>query len=106
MRGGVTPKRVAVVGAGVSGLVAAAELHRAGHDVHLFEAGNDAGGHTNTIDVGTPGGPLPVDTGFIVFNEVNYPNFERMLAELGVTSQPANMSFSVSDGRGGFEWAT
>jgi predicted NAD/FAD-binding protein len=99
-------KRIAVVGAGVTGLVAAAEIHRAGHDVHLFEAGSYAGGHTNTIDVDTPGGPLPVDTGFIVFNEVNYPNFERMLAELGVASQPANMSFSVSDGRGGFEWAT
>ena len=106
MRRTVDPKRVAVVGAGVSGLVAAAELHRAGHDIRVFEAGGYAGGHTNTIDVDTPGGSCAVDTGFIVFNQFNYPNFERMLAELGIASQPADMSFSVSDGRGGFEWAT
>jgi uncharacterized protein len=99
-------KRIAVVGAGVSGLVAAAELHRAGHEVVVFEKAAYAGGHTNTIDVETPAGALAVDTGFIVFNELNYPNFERMLDELGVDAQPADMSFSVSDGRGGFEWAT
>jgi predicted NAD/FAD-binding protein len=97
---------VAVIGAGVSGLVAAAELHLAGHEVHVFEAGAYAGGHANTVQVEqADGGPLALDTGFIVFNERNYPNFERMLAELGVRSQPANMSFSVSDRRA-FEWAT
>jgi predicted NAD/FAD-binding protein len=99
-------RRIAVVGAGVSGLVAAAELWRAGHDVQVFEAADYPGGHTNTIDVATRSGTAVVDTGFIVFNEGRYPNFERILAELGVASQPADMSFSVSDGRGRFEWAT
>jgi predicted NAD/FAD-binding protein len=90
----------------VSGLVAAAELVRAGHNVHVFEAGTYPGGHTNTVDVETGTGSWAVDTGFIVFNELNYPNFERMIAELGVGSQLASMSFSVSDDQGRFEWAT
>ena len=58
MSGPVGQRRIAIVGAGVSGLVAAAELQRAGHDVHVFEAGPYAGGHTNTIDVETAGRPL------------------------------------------------
>ncbi len=106
MSGPLAPKRIAVVGGGVSGLVAAAEIRATGHDVHLFEAGGHPGGHSNTIDVETASGPLPVDTGFIVFNNRNYPNFERLLSELGVPSQPSSMSFSVSDGRGEFEWST
>jgi predicted NAD/FAD-binding protein len=99
------PRRIGVVGGGISGLLATAELQRAGHDVILFEAAPYAGGHTNTIDVETEAGPLPIDTGFIVHNDRNYPNFERILAELGVATQPANMSFGVSDGEGRFEWA-
>jgi uncharacterized protein len=99
-------RRIAVVGAGVSGLVAARELHRAGHDVSVFEAGDYAGGHTNTVSVEADAGTWKVDTGFIVLNDRNYPNFERLLDELGVATQPASMSFSVSDGRGGFEWAS
>jgi len=99
------PGRIAVVGGGISGLLTASELHAIGHRVTVFEAGSYAGGHTNTITIDEPGGPLNVDTGFIVFNDRNYPNFERMLDELGVPSQPANMSFGVSDGRGRFEWA-
>ncbi|MBM3666803.1 MAG: FAD-dependent oxidoreductase [Actinobacteria bacterium] len=96
---------VAVVGSGVSGLVTARELHRAGRRVTLFEADSRIGGHSHTVEVETDTGSWAVDTGFIVLNDRNYPGLESMLGELGVTTQPAPMSFSVSDG-GGFEWST
>jgi predicted NAD/FAD-binding protein len=96
--------RVAIVGAGISGLVAAHLLARE-HDVVVYEAGDYAGGHTNTIRVDTPNETHHVDTGFIVFNDRNYPNFERLLARIGVPWQPSSMTFSVSDGLGDFEYA-
>lgn len=94
--------RIGIVGAGVSGLVAAHELHRAGHQVTVFESNAYAGGHTNTIDVGD----FDVDTGFIVFNDRNYPNFQRLLQRLDVASQPSDMSFGVGDEDGDFEYAS
>ncbi|MBA2522616.1 MAG: FAD-dependent oxidoreductase [Solirubrobacterales bacterium] len=100
-----TPRRIAIVGGGISGLLAAAELDRAGHEVTVFEAAGYPGGHTNTIAVEEPEQTVNVDTGFIVFNDHNYPNFEAILAELGVASQPTTMSFGVSDEAGDFEWA-
>jgi predicted NAD/FAD-binding protein len=96
--------RVAVVGAGISGLTVAHLLHPR-HDITVFEAGSYAGGHTNTVRVDLPDETLDVDTGFIVFNDRNYPNFERLLARLGVASQPSTMSFSVSAVGEDFEYA-
>jgi predicted NAD/FAD-binding protein len=96
--------RIAVVGAGVSGLVTA-HLLADNHDVTVFEAAGYAGGHTNTIRVDTANETHQVDTGFIVFNDRNYRNFERLLARLGVAWQPSTMSFSVSDGHGDFEYS-
>ncbi len=95
--------KIAVVGAGVSGLVTAHLLAPA-HQVTVFEAAGYAGGHTNTIRVDTPNETHHVDTGFIVFNDRNYPNFERLLRRLDVATQPSLMSFGVSDGRGDFEY--
>ena len=97
--------KVAVVGAGVSGLVVAHLLHPA-HEVTVFETNGYAGGYTNTIRVDTPNETHEVDTGFIVFNDRNYPNFERLLRRVGVAWQPSTMSFSVSDGVGDFEYSS
>ncbi|MBK7405988.1 MAG: FAD-dependent oxidoreductase [Phycisphaerales bacterium] len=95
--------RIAVVGAGVSGLVCA-YLLAPHHDVTLYEQEPRPGGHTNTLVVRHEGRDIPVDTGFIVFNQRNYPNFCRLLDRLGVASRPTTMSFSVRDDAAGFEY--
>jgi predicted NAD/FAD-binding protein len=92
--------RVAVVGAGVSGLTAAFVLQR-DHDVTLFEAEDRLGGHAHTHDLG----PVSVDSGFIVHNEATYPNLIRLFSELGVATQPSEMSMSVRDEATGLEYA-
>jgi predicted NAD/FAD-binding protein len=97
--------RIAIVGAGISGLTAAHLLHRQ-HEITVFEAAGYAGGHTNTIRVDTKDETHHVDTGFIVFNDRNYPHFERLLRQLGVAWQPSQMSFSVSDQAGRFEYSS
>jgi uncharacterized protein len=96
--------KIAIVGAGVSGLAAAHLLARE-HEIVVYEAGSYAGGHTNTIRVDTAHETHHVDTGFIVMNDRNYPNFTRLLAQLGVATQDTNMSFSVKGEDENFEYA-
>jgi uncharacterized protein len=93
--------KIAVIGAGISGMSAAWLLSRR-HDVHLFERERRWGGHTNTVT--TPDG-MPIDTGFIVYNERCYPNFAALLRTLKVDTADSHMTFGVSIGRGRYEYA-
>jgi predicted NAD/FAD-binding protein/DUF1365 family protein len=98
------PRRIAVIGSGVAGLVAAHVAARSAH-VTLYEADSRLGGHADTHDVDGPDGPLAIDTGFIVHNERTYPTLLRLFAELGVETQPSEMSMSVRDEESGLEYA-
>jgi len=89
--------KIGIIGGGVAGLVCAHMLH-CDHELVVFEASEEAGGHANTVHVETETGAYDLDTGFIVFNDRNYQGFERLLDELGVPTQPSQMSFGVSDG--------
>ena len=97
--------RFAIIGSGISGLAAGWYLSRK-HEVSLFEKDPRLGGHTNTVNVENGGDPIPVDTGFIVHNDRTYPNLVRLLSELGVETQPSDMSFSVSNRQTGFEYSS
>lgn len=96
--------RVAVIGSGISGLSAAWLLSRT-QSVVLFEKQDRLGGHTNTLTVPTSEGDVPVDTGFIVYNEANYPNLTALFAYLGVSTSASNMSFAVSVDHGRMEYS-
>ncbi len=96
--------KIAVVGGGISGLGAAWLLARQ-FEVSVFEAANQLGGHSNTAEIQLDGRPVQVDTGFIVYNEYNYPNLTRLFDALGVETVASDMSFSVSLGAGAFEYA-
>lgn len=95
--------RIAIIGGGVSGLYAA-RLLWGNHDITLFEAGDYAGGHTNTVDADLGNETVAVDTGFIVHNDRNYPLFVNLMDELGVATQDSDMSFSMSCGINGLEY--
>jgi len=99
--------KIGVIGAGIAGLGAAWALSRQ-HDVTVFEANAYPGGHSNTAEVDYDGKRIAVDTGFIVFNNWNYPNIEKLFAHLKVPALKSDMSFSVSVGtgsqRGQLEW--
>ena len=98
-------RKIAVIGGGISGLTAAYILART-DEVTVFEAGDRLGGHADTHLVPQPGGsPIPVDTGFIVYNERTYPLLTRLFRELGVVTQASEMSMSVSCSGCGVQYA-
>jgi predicted NAD/FAD-binding protein len=97
--------KIAIIGAGISGMGAAYLLSRH-HDVTLYEKNNYHGGHSRTIDVESGGYKTPVDTGFIVFNNWNYPNLLGLFQELGVPYQKSDMSFGVSIDNGWLEYGS
>ena len=92
--------RIAVIGSGIAGL-GAAWLLRNRHEVTLYERNDYAGGHTHTLDIPGADGPTPVDTGFMVFNQRNYPLLTGLFRHLHIDTQKTDMSFGVSIG-----WST
>ena len=96
-------QRIAIIGAGISGLTCG-HLLSSKHHVTLFEANDYLGGHTNTEDIKLGGKTYPVNTGFIVFNDWTYPNFIKLMDQLGVESEDSEMSFSVRDENTGLEY--
>lgn len=99
--------KIAIIGAGISGLGAAYLLGRT-HEITVYEKNDYAGGHSRTVEVGTPGGtaPIPVDTGFIVFNNWNYPHLLGLFETLHVPFHKSSMSFGVSIQDGWLEYAS
>ena len=96
--------KIAVIGSGISGLSCAHYLSEA-HEVSVFEASKKIGGHTATVDVQLGTRRYAIDTGFIVFNDWTYPNFIALMDELGVSSAPTDMGFSVADPESGLEYS-
>ena len=98
--------KIAIIGSGISGNVAAYKLSRA-HDVSVFEKRDRAGGHSATKDIDPTGNGdwMSVDTGFIVYNELNYPGLIALFDELNVATEASDMSFAFSADRGRFEWS-
>ncbi len=96
-------KRLAIVGSGIAGL-GAAWLLRNHFAITIYEQQAHLGGHTNTITIDENGRSVPIDTGFMVFNHVTYPNLTRFFSELGVATKPTDMSFSVQHQPSGLEY--
>ncbi|MDT0604339.1 NAD(P)/FAD-dependent oxidoreductase [Thalassotalea castellviae] len=96
-------KHIAIIGSGISGLTAAYLLSKK-HQVTVFEKNNKIGGHTATVDVKKNGQNYAIDTGFIVFNDITYPNYLALLSEIGIGKQATEMSFSVHNCKTGMEY--
>ena len=96
-------KRIAIIGTGIAGLGCAHFLQRRA-DLTLYERNDYAGGHSNTILVTEPQSTVPIDTGFMVFNEITYPNLTRLFRELNVATRMTSMSFSVQHLSTGLEF--
>jgi len=96
-------KRIAIIGSGISGLTTGKILSQK-HEVTLFEANHYLGGHTHTLDVDLQGHQYPVDTGFMVFNKETYPNFSRLIDQLGIPIRKTEMSFSYHSDTQDFEY--
>ena len=96
--------KIAVIGSGISGLACAHYLQKI-HEVSVFEAGSQIGGHTATVDVKLGTRRFAIDTGFTVFNDWTYPNFIKLIEELGVSYRPTTMGFSVNDPETGLEYS-
>ncbi len=97
--------RLAIIGTGIAGLGCAHFLHRH-FDLTVFEQNDYAGGHSHTVEAVEPGTgrPVPIDTGFMVFNRVTYPLLCRLFDQLAVPVKPTTMSFAVRDDDTGLEW--
>ncbi len=98
-------QNIAVIGSGIAGMSAAWLLSQR-HDVTLYEKNDRLGGHSNTVMVNTSLGPTPVDTGFIVYNDLTYPNLVAMFEHLGVPTKRSDMSFGVSLNGGRMEYSS
>jgi predicted NAD/FAD-binding protein len=104
MHTGTSRRRIAVVGTGIAGMACAWLLNQA-HDITVFEEAGRIGGHSHTVEVPLPEGRVPVDTGFIVYNEPTYPNLTALFRALDVPTQESDMSFAASLDGGSLEYA-
>ena len=95
--------RVAVIGTGIAGNAAAWALSKH-YPITVYDREIRPGGHSHTVTIDYQGTPLAVDIGFIVYNELNYPDLTALFAHLGVETVESCMSFAVTADAGRFEW--
>ena len=98
-------EKIAIIGTGIAGMGCGHFLHRH-FDLEFYEQNNYIGGHTNTVYVTEDWKQVPIDTGFIVFNEVTYPNLVRLFKDLQVKVKPTDMSFGVQHLPSGLEYSS